>query len=839
MADSKGIQIPVSALPDDFQAAMKQAMDEGTKSVQQLARAQTEAAAAGEKHSKELSILERGVLKGSTAWQRTAIELAKVQAIRVTDAEAIKLQELAIANLNKVMADQIRRAQENKGRSISKLFDELRESLKPIHPELKKLQDEEAKLTGIQAKLAAEVDEATKETIEYKTSQVELEKKLADVRGEMAKHGTASAGVARGMQEIKKELGTLPGPMGTFQRGLVSSGRMSEQGSMSLGMMIGTVTLMGSAAIAAGGGLAYLGNKAYETIDGITDLSERYGINAIELSKVRYASTQLDVTLDQLATGSKFFSKALVEAQDPTSKQAKLFNLLKVETTDADGKIRSFADLLPVMADRFGQLQTDTERVALAQHVFGKVGTDLLPILNQGADGLQKLIDKNKELSLELTDHAIKAAGDYEQASKDLGLQLTALSETIGIAVLPAMTRFTKWANTLTYSLGEPLRKAAAETADACADVADSAVEAVDGASDLGNMADQARIDVQNLGKALAEGKPKTEGATEASKKHTKALDDQKKKAKEAAEAVAKVTGDRAVDDAKMADDLMAQQDRDLETWKKFQAEVYGLNLTKLQKIDADEQHRVEEARRLAGELFDSEAELQEATTEIHKAAAEERVKISKEEADALDEARVKRRQQFAATSSFMVGMANDAAQASAALATALSEQGLVSAEKAAKFAKGMAVFQAVLAIPLAAANAFASPAAQATTPAGAAIIAGIAAGIAAINAAAVIATPLPKYERGGPVPGPRHANGGVVSELEGGENIFSRKDVRNAGGQRQLEGMKRGRGSGSDASFILEVDGKRFGQVLTSQAASNQEFRKVIKNRKPVGITR
>lgn len=48
-----------------------------------------------------------------------------------------------------------------------------------------------------------------------------------------------------------------------------------------------------------------------------------------------------------------------------------------------------------------------------------------------------------------------------------------------------------------------------------------------------------------------------------------------------------------------------------------------------------------------------------------------------------------------------------------------------------------------------------------------------------AIEAAFVRSQPIPKFEKGGPVKGKRHYEGGVMAELEGGEFVHNRKSVR------------------------------------------------------------
>lgn len=48
-------------------------------------------------------------------------------------------------------------------------------------------------------------------------------------------------------------------------------------------------------------------------------------------------------------------------------------------------------------------------------------------------------------------------------------------------------------------------------------------------------------------------------------------------------------------------------------------------------------------------------------------------------------------------------------------------------------------------------------------------------------------------FEDGGPVFGPSHSQGGVVAELEGGEHVWSRRDVAAAGGHGVVERLRKG----------------------------------------------
>jgi hypothetical protein len=82
---------------------------------------------------------------------------------------------------------------------------------------------------------------------------------------------------------------------------------------------------------------------------------------------------------------------------------------------------------------------------------------------------------------------------------------------------------------------------------------------------------------------------------------------------------------------------------------------------------------------------------------------------------------------------------------------------------------------------------------------------------LGAIQAATIAATPIPKFEKGGLVKGPRHSQGGVLAELEGDEYITNRKATKR--NRPLLEAINQGK----DKEFIY----KRF-QVPIIQANQN-----------------
>lgn len=85
---------------------------------------------------------------------------------------------------------------------------------------------------------------------------------------------------------------------------------------------------------------------------------------------------------------------------------------------------------------------------------------------------------------------------------------------------------------------------------------------------------------------------------------------------------------------------------------------------------------------------------------------------------------------------------------------------------------------------------------------------------LGAIQAAAVAARPIPKFEKGGLVKGPRHSQGGVLAELEGDEFIANR------GATRKNRALLEAINTGKEKEFIF----KRF-QVPIIEAARKENI--------------
>lgn len=196
-------------------------------------------------------------------------------------------------------------------------------------------------------------------------------------------------------------------------------GRMSESANRMKGNLLAMTAVVAASFI-------YPIKGAIDMADSLNDLSLKTGIAVKELSAWKLVADQSGTSLESLATGIKSASKYMVEHAGNLEK-------IGIHANTAEEVIIQLSGVLSKMpAD-------DPRRVALAVDVLGKSAMDLLPALSAGEDGLRKMLERGKELSVVDEDLAKKADQFNDQLS-----ELKAISSAVFINLandlLPVLT---------------------------------------------------------------------------------------------------------------------------------------------------------------------------------------------------------------------------------------------------------------------------------------------------------------------------------------------------------------------------------------------------------------
>jgi len=169
------------------------------------------------------------------------------------------------------------------------------------------------------------------------------------------------------------------------------------------------------------------------TGDAIGDIAERTGIAAGKMAEFAYAAEKSESSAEALETALKKMAVQIQALRDGGDAATQMFRQLGLGVND-------FLGLKPdeqfeLIASRLNQVADATTRSALATKIFGRAGTELLPMMRN----LNRLRVQARREGLLPSEEAIRDAGAIDDAMKRVRATISATTVTIGHAFSPAV----------------------------------------------------------------------------------------------------------------------------------------------------------------------------------------------------------------------------------------------------------------------------------------------------------------------------------------------------------------------------------------------------------------
>jgi hypothetical protein len=239
--------------------------------------------------------------------------------------------------------------------------------------------------------------------------------------------GSDTTGFSSGLTKVDSQLQDTGASAGKF------GGLMAGAGLLAAGAVTGIVAF-GIAAVAK---TEEAGQAAYE-------MGEKFGLAGGQASAWVAVGKQLGVGSDQIGSGFQKLSKSsealaltLQAGGKLTAAQLQPYKDLGINVLDAGGKVKDSNELMLEAADGFAKMQDGPEKAALAMKLFGKSGTDLLPVLNEGRAGIEGLIASGKAQGDVMTNDQVAAAHKLFLEHKQLDTAIAGVTTQIGTALMP------------------------------------------------------------------------------------------------------------------------------------------------------------------------------------------------------------------------------------------------------------------------------------------------------------------------------------------------------------------------------------------------------------------
>lgn len=196
------------------------------------------------------------------------------------------------------------------------------------------------------------------------------------------------------------------------------------------------------AAAVAAAAFSILGSvkSVINSADQLNSLSQSVGVSVEELSKLGYAASLSGVGIEQLGNTLGKLTKAMSSAaSEGAGPAAQAFTALSISVKNQDGTLKSSSDVLGEIADKFATYRDGAAKTALAIALFGEAGTRLIPMLNQGRDGLSDLGKEAEGFGLVLDKRTTMAAAAFHENLKKLDAINQGLYTTIAAKLLPSL----------------------------------------------------------------------------------------------------------------------------------------------------------------------------------------------------------------------------------------------------------------------------------------------------------------------------------------------------------------------------------------------------------------
>lgn len=240
---------------------------------------------------------------------------------------------------------------------------------------------------------------------------------MADTRGIRAGRAFVELGVSdkltAGLRRAQKQLEA-------FGAGLRSIGtRLAGIGVAAITGLLGTA-------------------KAFSDMGDVLDkMSIRTGVSVEALSELGYAAELSGADLETLESGVRIMQRTLGEAAQGTSTAVEALDRLGLSAAQLAGL--SPEQQFKVLADRISKVSDPTLRAAIAMEVFGKAGTKLLPLMADGAAGIEAMQEEARRLGLTVSTETARDAAHLNDALGTLWKVLKQGVFTIGGALAPLL----------------------------------------------------------------------------------------------------------------------------------------------------------------------------------------------------------------------------------------------------------------------------------------------------------------------------------------------------------------------------------------------------------------
>jgi len=239
----------------------------------------------------------------------------------------------------------------------------------------------------------------------------------------------------RGEDKTRQAFRTAGNALDKYNRKLEKTTAKTNLLAGGMGKLGGAVAgLVGVAGIGA------LTRKVLQLGDRLQKVSLQTGLAVEELEILQFAASQSGVGTEALNKSMQKFNRTIGDADQGIKESSDAFARLGISITANDGKIKDSSALFVEVAEAIKGIESPARQAAIASDLFGRSGVELLPLLQQGAFGIDMFADRLREVGGIVGTDAANSISAFNDQMDLLNRAFTAKFAVVLVAVLPFLT---------------------------------------------------------------------------------------------------------------------------------------------------------------------------------------------------------------------------------------------------------------------------------------------------------------------------------------------------------------------------------------------------------------
>lgn len=177
------------------------------------------------------------------------------------------------------------------------------------------------------------------------------------------------------------------------------------------------------------------GEAMGEVAENIDKVSQRLGMSAVQVQEWNGVAEQIHMSSSQMTMGFTRLERSMYMAANGGKAQGAAFKELKINLDD----LKNPSDAVLQIADRFKDMPDGPKKTALAMQLMGRAGAQMIPILNEGSDGLKEMMQVAEDTGSVMSDDLVGAGLAVDEQFDQMHLLGTGLKNMFFEALAPAI----------------------------------------------------------------------------------------------------------------------------------------------------------------------------------------------------------------------------------------------------------------------------------------------------------------------------------------------------------------------------------------------------------------